>query len=140
MRELLRRIFGARPLYMNGLMLFCAYMTFVYLPFDLFLKPVEADQEVWFGLMLTGWGAKATEPLHWAIYGAGTWGFFEMRRWMHPWASLYTAQVALGMLVWSLVAERGPGWWGLLLAAPFAALAAALWRHRPLFTTVRESG
>jgi hypothetical protein len=40
---------------MNALLVFCAYMTTVYLPFDLFWKPVAEDQEVWFGFMLSGW-------------------------------------------------------------------------------------
>lgn len=136
----LRDIFAGRPLYMNALLVFCAYMSLIYLPFDLFWKPVAQDQEVWLGWTLTGWAAKATEPVHWAIYGAGTWGFLKMRRWMHPWASVYVAQVALAMLVWSLIDERSPGWWtGLISCAPFVALSAVLWRHRALFTTVRES-
>ena len=80
----LRKLFGGRPLYMNALLVFCAYMTTVYLPFDLFWKPVAEDQEVWFGFMLSGWAAKVTEPLHWAIYAAGAWGLFKLRRWMHP--------------------------------------------------------
>ncbi len=41
---------------------------------------------VWLGFMLTGWAAKATEPLHWLIYGAGAYGFWKMSRWMWPWA------------------------------------------------------
>ena len=64
---------------MNVLLAFCLYMTFVYLPFDLFFKPVADDEEVWFGFLLHGWAAKLTEPLHWAIYGAGAWGFWKMR-------------------------------------------------------------
>lgn len=125
---------------MNVLFAFCAYMTLVYLPFDLFWKPAAEDQEVWFGLTLTGWAAKATEPLHWAIYAVGTWGFWKMRRWMHPWASLYVVQIALGMFVWNLLSERSPGWWaGAISSLPFAAVAFALWWHRRLFTTVRGS-
>ena len=64
---------------MNGVYLFCAYMTFVYMPFDIFIKPVAEDQEVWFGFMLTGWWAKATAPLHWLIYGFGFYGFLKKR-------------------------------------------------------------
>ncbi len=125
---------------MNALLVFCAYMTTVYLPFDLFWKPVAEDQEVWFGFMLSGWAAKVTEPLHWAIYAAGTWGLFKMRRWMHPWASLYVVQVAIGMFVWNLLDERSPGWWvGAISCLPFAALAFALWWQRSLFTSVRGS-
>ena len=76
---------------MNALMLFGASMPFVYLPWDLFAKPVAEDAEVWFGIMLTGWAAKAAEPLHWAVYAAGTYGFYRMRPWMWPWAAIYVA-------------------------------------------------
>ncbi len=120
-----------RPHWMNALMLFCAYMTFVYLPWDVLLKPLAEDQEVWFGLMFTGWAAKLGGVLHWFVYGAGFWGFWKMRRWMFPWAGLYTAQIALGMLVWSFLDERGSGIVsGLVVAAIFLALAIALWRTR----------
>jgi len=48
---------------------------------------------------------------------------------MFPWAALYTAQVAVGMAVWSFLDARGGGvTTGLLVAIPFLALAAALWR------------
>ena len=125
-----------RPWWMTALLVFCAYMTFVYVPFDLFWKPVEADTEVWLGLELHGKWAKATEPLHWAIYAAGTWGFWKMRRWMHPWAAVYTASVALGMLVWSATDPRSPSpWLGLVPFAAFGALAVALWRARARFAT-----
>ena len=67
----LREDWGLRPWWMNGLFYFCCYMTFIYMPFDLFLKPVAEDHEIWFGFSLTGWWAKASEPLHWAIYAAG---------------------------------------------------------------------
>jgi hypothetical protein len=123
---------------MNLMMLFCLYMTFVYMPFDLFLKPVASDEEVWFGLLLRGWAAKATEPLHWAIYAAGAWGFWHMRSWMWPWAAVYVAQIAVGMLVWSALDERSAGWWmGIPPLAAFGALAWLLWRSRPLFQPSR---
>lgn len=119
---------------MNGVLLFCAYMTFIYVPWDLLSKPVTEAQEVWFGILLTGWAAKATEPLHWLIYGAGTLGFWHMRAWMHPWASLYTGQVAVGMLIWNLLDERGQGpIVGLLSSVPFILLAMLLWRARSRF-------
>ena len=70
---------GTRPWWMNALFAFCLFMTFAYMPFDVFWKPVETDQEVWFGFLLHGWAAKATEPLHWAIYAAGAYGFWKMR-------------------------------------------------------------
>ena len=120
---------------MTALLGFCAFMTFAYMPYDFFWKPVDRDQEVWLGFMLTGWAAKATEPLHWAIYGAGTYGFWKMRPWMHPWAALYTASVAIGMFVWAVTDARGPGVIaGIAAFTPFAVLAYALWRARDRFT------
>ena len=92
----------ARPWWMTATWAFCAYMTVFYMPFDLFLKPVAEDAEVWFGFVLRGWAAKATEPLHWLLYGFATYGFYRMRPWMWPWASLYVVQVAIGMLVWNI--------------------------------------
>ncbi len=134
MNEKLKTFWFERPWWMNFLLAFCAYMTFIYMPFDLFYKPVERDQEVWFGFMLTGWWAKATAPLHWLIYGFGFYGFLKLKAWMFPWASLYVVQVAIGFFVFS--AMRG-GWiFGALSAALFGLLAFYLWRARPLFQPV----
>ena len=58
MREWLYDVFRERPAWMSLIMVFCAYMAFVYMPWDLFVKPVEVDQEVWFGLLFTGVWAK----------------------------------------------------------------------------------
>ena len=111
-------------------------MTFVYMPWDFFVKSVDKDQEVWVGFLLSGWAAKATEPLHWAIYAAGTWGLWKMRAWLHPWAALYTASVALGMLIWGVRDERAQALYvGLGGAAAFTGLAVALWRARSRFNT-----
>ncbi len=44
---------------MSLIFYFCVFMTLIYVPFDLFLKPVAVDREVWFGFALTGWWAKA---------------------------------------------------------------------------------
>ena len=41
-----------RPFWMNVVFLFCVYMTFVYLPWDVFVKPIAEDEEVWFGFIL----------------------------------------------------------------------------------------
>ena len=123
-----------RPWWMTLMWAFCLYMTFIYLPFDLFLKPVAEDEEVWFGFVLTGWAAKATAPLHWLIYGAGAYGFWKMSRWMWPWAAVYTAQVLIAMLVWNLVDPRGGGWIpGLIAAAIFAVPTVALWLAKERF-------
>lgn len=131
----LRENFKQRPIWMNGLLLFCAYMTFIYVPWDIFFKSVAEAQEVWFGILLTGWAAKLTEPIHFLIYGAGTLGFWKMKSWMHPWACLYTAQVAIGMFVWSALDQRGSGIVsGLLISIPFICLTVALWRAKHRFT------
>jgi short-subunit dehydrogenase len=123
---------------MNVLMAFCAYMAVVYVPWDFFMKPVEKDAEVWFGFMLHGWAAKATEPLHWLIYAAGAYGFWRMKRWMWPWASLYVAQIAVAALVWNVVYQRG--WVGGVVAfAVIGAVALALWRARAHFQPPLQS-
>ncbi|MEX2129962.1 MAG: hypothetical protein WD772_00630 [Pseudohongiellaceae bacterium] len=130
-----------RPVWMNALMLFCAYMAVLYVPWDFAFKPVATDQEVWFGVVLTGWWAKLTEPLHWAIYAAGVWGFWYMKAWMHPWALLYTAQIAIGMLIWNLTDDRGAGLTGALVSAvPFCVLCVFLWRDRARFSNKPDSG
>lgn len=130
----------SRPLWMTALMLFCAYMTFIYLPWDVLVKPLSEDQEVWFGLLFTGWAAKAGGVLHWYVYGAGLWGFWKMRSWMFPWAALYTAQISLGMFIWSFLDDRGSGLIsGLVVATPFLALAVVLWRTPHFKATVETS-
>ncbi|MBD3647032.1 MAG: hypothetical protein HUJ31_06155 [Pseudomonadales bacterium] len=134
LNELLRTVFTGRPAWMSVVMVFCFYMTVIYMPFDLFLKPVERDQEVWFGIVLTGWAAKATEPIHWAIYAAGSWGFYKMKSWMWPWASVYVIQIAIGMFVWTYMREGASNFIvAILVSIPFIALAVALWRAKPQF-------
>ncbi len=134
MKTKLQEIFSGRPIWMNCVMLFCAYMTFIYMPFDMFIKSVEEDKEVWFGFMLTGWMAKATEPLHWIIYASGLYGFLKMKSWMWPWAGVYVTQVAIGMLVWSFLNVSGPGaWGGIVIAAIFMVPAVALFRAKDKF-------
>ena len=128
------RIIAGRPWWMTAMMLFSAFMAAIYVPWDLLWKPVAEDEEVWLGIVLHGWAAKATEPIHLAIYAAGAWGFWRMRPWMHPWAAVYVAQIGVAMFVWPLLDGRGPGRWsGVLAALPFAALAVLLWRRAPLF-------
>ena len=125
----------ARPWWMTGLLLFCAYMTFVYVPWDLFVKPVARDEEVWFGIRFYGFAAKLLALPHWAVYGAGMVGFWRMRRWMWPWAAVYAAQMTVAMIVWPLVYVGGGRAALLALAsgAAFGALTFLLWRARPLF-------
>ena len=120
---------------------FCLYMTFVYMPYDVLFKPVAQDQEAWFGIVLHGWAAKLTAPLHWGIYAAGAWGFWKMSAWMWPWAALYAGQVAISMAVWNVIDPRGAG---ALMAAVAGGLflvpAVALWRARARFGAIAQPG
>jgi hypothetical protein len=133
----LQPLFEGRPRWINTLMVFCFFMTFIYMPWDLFIKPAKIDQEVWLGIMFTGWAAKVAGVPHWAVYAAGAYGFWRMRPWMWPWAAVYSGQVAVGMLVWSLLELDGSRAWlfGVGSFAPFAVLTWALWRARPRFQT-----
>ena len=141
MREWLRTLFVGRPWWMNAVMVFSAYMAFVYLPWDLLAKPVAVDEEVWFGIRFHGWAAKFLEPFHWVVYAAGAYGFRRMKAWMWPWAAVYAGQVAFSMLVWPWIYVGG--FLGFLLGIvsviPFAALSWALWEARPLFQAQRPS-
>ena len=124
-----------RPLWMNTIFMFCVYMTFIYLPWDVLLKPLSEDQEVWFGVLFTSWAAKAGGVLHWIVYAAATYGYWKMKRWMHPWAIVYLLQIALGMFIWSLLNSRSGGLIaGTVVAAFFVALALLSWRARAEFS------
>jgi hypothetical protein len=124
-----------RPWWMNFIFYFCLYMTFIYMPFDIFFKPVADDHEIWFGFALTGWWAKATAPLHWLVYAAGAYGFWKMSNWMWPWAAVYAAQVVIAMFVWNLVNPNGAGWLGAIIAGlVFCLPMVALYRARPEFS------
>jgi len=139
MGDWLRERLDERPAWMNALLAFCAFMTFVYVPWDLFVKPVAMDEEVWFGVRFHGALAKLFALPHWAVYAAGTVGFWRMRRWMWPWASVYAGQVAFSFLVWPLLYVGGArgALVGLVGGAAFAALALALWRARARFEQAR---
>ena len=124
---------NSRPWWMSLIFYFFIYMTFIYMPFDLFLKPVAEDEEIWFGFTLTGWYAKATEPLHWLIYGFGAYGLWRMKKWMWPWASVYVAQIVIAMFVWNILKDNN------LMAASISAFIfcipmIALWRSKDKFT------
>ncbi len=142
-RGWLRDAFARRPGWMNALMLFCAFMAFVYVPWDFAGKPLAVDEEVWFGVRLHGGWAKATEPIHLVIYACGAYGFWHMRPWLWPWAAIYAGQVAISMLVWPLLYADEVGGSarallvGLVSFAAFSALTAALWRAKDRFRAGR---
>lgn len=134
----LRHRLAQRPGWMNALMIFAAFQVFIYSPFDLLLKPLERDRDVWFGIMFAGWAAKVGGLLHLVVYALGLYGFWHMRRWVRPWAALYVAQLAFSMFVWGVVYVGGARGWlmGLASGALFGSLALALWRARAAFREV----
>lgn len=130
-----RTALARRPWWMNALFGFCLYMTFVYVPWDFFVKPVARDEEVWFGILFRGWAAKLLAIPHGMVYAAGVVGFWRMKRWMWPWAAVYAGQVAIGMAIWPLLhlgGVRGAAA-AAISGAAFGALTLALWRARRLF-------
>ena len=139
MREWLKRVFEGRPTWMNVLMVFSAYMAFVYLPWDIFVKPAAIDEEVWFGIRFHGGVAKFLALFHWVIYAAGAYGFRYMKSWMWPWAAVYAGQVAFSMLVWPWIYMEGILGFlmGVVAVVPFAFLALALWNAQGHFEATR---
>jgi hypothetical protein len=140
--ELLRRF----PFAVSGVFLFSLFMTFVYGPYDVLVKPFTQSlaqaEEVWLGFMLRGWAAKLTEPLHWLVYAGLSYGFYRERAWAWPLASLYTLQVAIGMVIWSWVyASQLPGMKavGVGIALFFTWVAAGVWRARPAVATAAQA-
>ncbi len=141
MGDWLRDHLARRPWWMNVLMIFCAYMAVVYVPWDLFVKPAAVDEEVWFGVRFHGLWAKLLALPHWFVYGAGAYGFWRMKEWMWPWAPLYAGQVAISMLVWPLLYVGGAGslFLGLLSGGVFLLPTLALHGARDLFERPRPS-
>ncbi|TDJ21700.1 MAG: SDR family NAD(P)-dependent oxidoreductase [Deltaproteobacteria bacterium] len=141
MFDWLRSHFKGRPGWANALMLFAGYMTFVYIPWDFFIKPVAVDEEVWFGILFHGTAAKILEIPHWFVYAAGFYGLRYMKSWMWPWAAVYAGQVAVGMLIWPLLYVEG--FFGLLFGVisfiPFAGFSWLLWESRSVFQDPRPS-
>jgi len=136
-----REQLARRPWWMNGLMFFCIYMTVVFMPWDVFGKPLARAEEAWFGIVLHGWLARLTEPIHWAIYAAGLYGFWRMRPWMWPWAAVYAATVAFGMWLWPILHIGGLRGWmtGFAAFVPLALITRALWNAEEVFGQKRPS-
>lgn len=140
MNEWLHDLFRDRPWWMNVVMVFCAYMAFVYVPWDLFWKPAAVDREVWFGITFSGGWAKLMAIPHWFVYGAAVYGFRRRRPWMAIAAPLYTAQVGFGMWLWPILHIGGlTGFFlGVIAAVPFALLTWAFWEARGHFEQPRQ--
>jgi short-subunit dehydrogenase len=137
MREWLYDVFRERPWWMSATMVFCAFMAFIYMPWDLFVKPMAEDQEVWFGILFHGFWAKLLGIPHWFVYLAAVYGFRRRRPWMAFWAPAYVAQVAFGMYLWTALETGGFSgiFVGLFPALPFIGLTYAFWNARDHFET-----
>ena len=135
MKDWLKDLFRGRPWWMNVLMVFSAYMAFVYVPWDILIKPVSQDHEVWFGITFTGLWAKWLAIPHEVVYAGAVYGFLRRRPWMAVWGPLYLAQVAIAMAVWPILHQGGIAGvvMGLVAGLPFAALTFAFWRARGFF-------
>jgi hypothetical protein len=110
---------------------FCAATVFYLVARDLFVPDVR-DVEVWFGFEVRGWLARATAPLHWAIFAVGAWAFATKRAWIWPTATLYAVYVAISHLIWNLTSVSGGGLRaGLVQLGVFLLPAFLLLRLRP---------
>jgi len=141
MREWFYDVFRERPWWMSLTMVFCAFMAFFYMPWDIFWKPIEQDQEVWFGILFQGVWAKVFAIPHWFVYAAAVYGFRRRRPWMAFWAPAYVAQVAFGMYIWTALQTGGFSgvFVGLFPALPFIGLTYAFWTSRDYFAPKRLS-
>ena len=94
--------------------------------------PHVRDVEVWLGFEVHGAAARATAPLHWALFAIAAWGFWRARPWIAPAAAGYAFYVALSHLVWSEASPNGRGWpIGLVQAVALSIPGVLLWRaHR----------
>ncbi len=118
------------PWLMRALAYFCLATLVVSVARDLFYEPTR-NVEVWFGFEVYGTAALVTAPIHWAIFAAGAYGFWNRRAWALPAAAGYELYAALAHLVWSEASTNGRGWQiGLAQAAALSCVALFLWRAR----------
>lgn len=123
-----------RPFWINAVFLFFVCMTFVYLPYDLFVKPIAEDEDVWFGFTFYGWLAKLGGIAHWFVYASLTYGLWTMSPWVRPCICLYLLQVAWSMLLWAvLTGHPGSVGFNLILACAFVSLSIHFYRNKSMF-------
>ena len=128
-----RAEWAKRSWWLNGIMLFSLFMVFIYTPFDVGMKPVAEDEDVWFGYMFTGWAAKIGGLVHAVVYGLLGWGLWKMRPWVWWVGSLYLTQVAVAMFLWPLFNEQGTLLTAAIAGGIFSIPAIAFWRARDQF-------
>jgi hypothetical protein len=120
--------------WMNAMAIFCIATVFFLGYRDLFLPEIR-DVEVWLGFEIRGTPARATAPIHWAIFLVGAWAFWSRRPWILPCAAGYGFYIALSHLIWSEASPNGQGWpMGLAQAALFSVPGILLLRAHRLTT------
>jgi len=122
-----------RSWWLNVILIFCLYMTFIYSPFDLLWKPMDQDEDVWFGVLFYGWQARVGGVIHLLVYAALSWGIWHMRGWAWWLGSLYATQVAIAMFLWPILNADAGLTGGLIAGGVFAVPAVALWLSRSKF-------
>ena len=122
-----------RSWWLNLIMLFSIFMVFIYTPFDVILKPLAEDEDVWFGYMFTGWAAKVGGVVHCIVYAAIAWGLWKMRPWVWWVGGLYLTQVAIAMFLWPLFQTDGGLISAIIAGTLFAIPAVAFWRAKDQF-------
>ena len=66
-------------------------------------------------------------------YGFGAYGFWRMKTWMWPWASIYVFQIVISMFVWNLLDDRGDLLTAVVSSLIFSIPMIALWLSRRRF-------
>ena len=128
----LKHNLALRPGWMSIVMFFCFYMTLIYLPWDIFVKPIMDDQEVWFGVLFYGWLAKLGGVLHWIVYSAFAYGLWNMKGWVRIAIVLYLWQVGFSMIVWTWLSQDEANWGGFVLGTLFLFLSYLFQRSKSL--------
>ena len=116
----------------RAMALFCMGSVACLIYLDSFLLPWR-ETEVWLGFELHGAWARATAPLHWALFAFGAWAFWRERPWVWRAAAAYCGYVAFSHGVWNFVSPNGGGafaaaWQFVLFLAPAPLL---LWLAPP---------
>ncbi|TNF88897.1 MAG: hypothetical protein EP301_04015 [Gammaproteobacteria bacterium] len=122
-----------RSWWLNAIMLFSIFMVFIYTPFDVIMKPLAEDEDVWFGYMFTGWAAKVGGAVHCIVYAAIAWGLWKMRPWVWWVGGLYLTQVSIAMFLWPLFQTDGGVISAVIAGTLFAIPAVAFWRAKEQF-------
>ncbi|MDB3993893.1 hypothetical protein N9478_10445 [Gammaproteobacteria bacterium] len=128
----LKHNLSLRPGWMSIVMFFCFYMTLIYLPWDIFVKPIMDDQEVWFGVLFFGWLAKLGGVLHWIVYSAFAYGLWHMKGWVRIAIVLYLWQVGFSMIVWTWLSQGEGNWGGFVPGTLFFFLSYLFHRSKSL--------